>query len=223
MTLKACNPGLNCPFIWSIWQLLQRSANWVLPRAASPGNATPDDELLELLEEDELLEDELEELDAPEDEALELLDDEVLLDELLELEEELLLVLDELLLEELLLDELLLDEELLGITTTPDELLDDELLLDELLELDELLLEEDELEDEELADELELPVAAPLALVDALLLDDEDPGGLPISGDSGGELLQAAKAAASTRIALSFALSHITASYSVAPFTGPHI
>lgn len=92
-------------------------------------------------------------------------------------------------------------------TTTPDVLLDDELLLEELLDDDDEL-DEDELDEEELV----LLAAEPLD-EELLLLEDDDDDGVSVSGGGCGELLQAAKAAKSTRIAISFALSHITASY----------
>lgn len=114
---------------------------------------------------------------------------------------------DELLLDELLLEEeLVLEEELLGVTTRPDEelleaaLLLDELLLDELLDDDEL----DELDEDELDTE-----ATPLELLDELVA-----GGVSVfGGSSGGELLHAISNEIRTDTAISFALSHITASH----------
>lgn len=115
-------------------------------------------------------------------------------------------LLDDELLDDELLDELLL-EELLGVTTTPDEeLLEAALLLDELL-LDELL--EEELLDDELDDD-ELDTAVP----PLELLDEDAAGGESVSGGaSGGELLQAINSEVKTHTAISFALSHITASH----------
>lgn len=187
-----------------MWQVSHCVPNWVLPKAASPGNAVPEDEE-ELLDDDELLLLDEDELDDDELLDEELLDEELLAAELLLDEEELL---DEELLpdEELLLeDELLLDDELLGATTIPEEeLLDDE-LLEELL-LDELL-EDDELDEEELEDPAPVPELEEL-------LDEEDVDGVSVSGGaSGGELLHANKAKAKTQTAISFALSHITASH----------